>query len=282
MKRRQFKFLFLILFIVCMLFFSASFSWAKRLPVWEVHAGLFGARLPHYRGSDSYSTPVFPFPALIYRGERLKASDGKIQGLLYTSETVEFDISLAASLPASPDDNSARKEMPRLDTTFEIGPSLITRLWQSKEQNTSLSLALPIRAAFSIDIGDSDLNDRGWTFSPLISINHNYNNWKVDISLGPLFATRRYHGYFYDVSTQYATSVRSVYGADGGYSGSQFTLSVDKHFKKLSVISFVRYDVLSNATFIDSLLIERSDNLSVGFAIMWKIAQSKRTTSDSH
>jgi len=279
MKRRQFELFFFLLFV---LFFSASFSWAKHLPVWEVHAGLFGARLPHYRGSDSYRTPVFPFPALIYRGKRFKASDGKIQGLLYTSETVKLDISLAASLPASPDDNSARKEMPRLDTTFEIGPSLITRLWLSENKNTNISLELPIRAAFSINVGDSALRDHGWTFSPFISINHNYDNWKVDLSLGPLFATRRYHSYFYDVSTEYATLARPVYSTNGGYSGSRFTLSVDKHFKKLSLISFVRYDVLSNATFIDSPLVERSNNISVGFAVMWQIAKSKRTTSHSH
>ncbi len=100
--------------------------------------------------------------------------------------------------------------------------------------------------------------------------------------MGPFFATRRYNGYFYDVLTEYTTSARPAYRADGGYGGSRFTVSLDKHFKKMSVISFVRYDILSNATFIDSPLVERSDNLSIGFAIMWQIAKSKRTIDYSH
>ena len=74
--KRQFKLLSFLLFL---LFINTSFAWAERLPIWEVHVGLMGAILPHYRGSDSNSTPVFPFPSVIYRGERLKAENGKVQ-----------------------------------------------------------------------------------------------------------------------------------------------------------------------------------------------------------
>lgn len=237
-------------------------------------------KLPHYRGSNSYSTPVYPFPGLTYRGEHLKAGHGKIQGLLYTSETVSLDVSLSGSLPASPDDNSARMGMPRLDTTIEIGPSLITHFWQSEDQNTRLLLELPVRAAFSIDIRDLAIRDHGWTFAPFIGIKHHFiNNWRADLSFGPVFSDRRYHGYFYDVAAQYETSTRPAYGARSGYSGSRITLSIDRHFKKLSVTGVVRYDVLSNAVFMDSPLIERSNNLSVGFVIMWQIAKSKRLAS---
>lgn len=256
-------------------------SWADGKPLWEIHAGLLGINSPNYRGSDSYNTDIFPFPVLIYRGKRLKASDGKIQGLLYTSETVKFDISLAGSLPASPDDNSARKGMPRIDTTFEIGPSLITRLWQSQSKNSTISLELPLRAAFSISLDNLGLRDHGWTFAPFVSMKHTYNNWKGVFSFGPAFATSRYHSYFYDVPTQYATSVRPAYEAGSGYSGSRITLSLNKHLKKLSIISFIRYDILSNATFMNSPLIERSDNLTVGFVIMWQLAKSKRLSSET-
>ncbi|NOY72667.1 MAG: MipA/OmpV family protein [Gammaproteobacteria bacterium] len=272
--KRLFKQLF-----ISVIFINTTYVWAEHQPLWEIHAGLMGMQLPHYRGSNSYSTPIYPFPALIYRGERLKASDGKIQGLLYTSETVNLDVSLAGSLPASPDDNSAREGMPRLDTTFEIGPSLITNFWQSEDQNTRLSLELPIRAAFSIDIEGLAIRNRGWTFAPSISIKHHVNNWKGELLFGPVFADRRYHSYFYDVSTQYETSVRPTYDARSGYSGSRITLSIDKHFKRLSVIGVARYDVLSNAIFMDSPLIERTNNLSVGFVIMWQIAKAKRSTS---
>ncbi len=258
---------------------NISYVLAEPQPLWEVHAGLVSMQLPHYRGSNSYSTPIYPFPALIYRGEHLKASDGKIQGLLYTSKIVNLDVSLAGSLPASPDDNSARTGMPRLDTTFEIGPSLITHFWTSEDKNTRLSLELPIRAAFSINIDSPTIKNRGWTFSPSISIKHHVNNWKGEILFGPIFADRRYHGYFYDVPTQYETSVRPSYNARSGYGGNRITLSIDKHFKKLSVIGLVRYDALPNSVFMDSPLIERSNNLSVGLVIMWQVAKSKQSIS---
>ncbi|MCF6211399.1 MAG: MipA/OmpV family protein [Gammaproteobacteria bacterium] len=267
--------LFLLLFI---LFINISPTRAEYLPVWEVRAGLAGMSLPHYRGSNSYSTLVLPFPAIIYRGERLKVGDGRIQGFLYTSKTVSLDFSLAASLPASPDDNGARRGMSRLDPTFEIGPSLISRLWQSENKKTHLSLELPLRAAFSINEDDLSLGDHGWTFAPFINIKHYYNHSRWELSLGPIYATQRYHSYFYDVSTEDSLSTRSVYDADKGYSGSRITLAIHKRFNKLSLIGLLRYDMLSNAVFMDSPLIERADNLSAGLVIMWQIAKSTRST----
>lgn len=260
------------------LFTNIPFAWAEHLPVWEVSAGLAGMRLPHYRGSDSYSTLALPFPAIIYRGEHLKVGDGRIQGLLYTSKAVTLDFSLAASLPASPDDNGARRGMSRLDPTFEIGPSLISRLWLSENKKTRLSLELPIRAAFSINEDDLSLSDHGWTFAPFINIKHRYDHSRWELSLGPIYATRRYHSYFYDVSTADSISTRPTYNASKGYSGSRITLLVDKKFNKFSIIGLLRYDMLSNAVFMDSPLIERSDNLSAGLVIMWQIAKSTRST----
>ncbi|VAW93327.1 hypothetical protein MNBD_GAMMA20-1879 [hydrothermal vent metagenome] len=271
---------FKIPFLLPLLLFinNTPFAWAGHLPVWEVRAGLAGMSLPHYRGSNSDSMLVLPFPAIVYRGERLKIGDGRIQGFLYTSKTVSLDFSLAASLPASPDDNGARRGMARLDPTFEIGPSLISRLWQSENKKTHLSLELPLRAAFSINEDDLSLGDHGWTFAPFINIKHHYNHSRWELSLGPIYATQRYHGYFYDVSTEDSLSTRPAYDAGKGYSGSRITLAIHKRFNKLSLIGLLRYDMLSNAVFMDSPLIERSDNLSAGLVIMWQIAKSTRST----
>ncbi len=264
--------------VLLLLFISTPFAWAGHLPVWEVHASLAGMRLPHYRGSNRDSTLVLPFPAIIYRGERLKIGDGRIQGFLYTSKTTTLDFSLAASLPASPDDHGARRGMARLDPTVEIGPSLITRLWQSENKKTRLALELPIRAAFSIDENDLSLRGHGWTFAPFINIKHRYDHSRWALSFGPIYASRRYHGYFYDVSAKDSISTRPAYAADKGYSGSRITLSVHKRLNKLSITGLLRYDVLSRAVFMDSPLIERSDSLSAGLVIMWQIAKSARST----
>ncbi|HEB92564.1 MAG TPA: MipA/OmpV family protein [Gammaproteobacteria bacterium] len=264
--------------LLALLFINIPFAWAGRLPVWEIHTGLAGMQLPHYRGSNSDSTLALPFPAIIYRGERLKIGDGRIQGFLYTSKTVTFDFSLAASLPASADDNGARRGMARLDPTFEIGPSLITRLWRSANKKTRLTLELPIRAAFSIDEDDLSPGDHGWTFAPFINIKHRDDHARWALSFGPIYATRRYHGYFYDVSTEDSLSARPAYSADEGYSGSRITLLIHKRFNKLSITGLLRYDILSNAVFMDSPLVERSNNLSTGLIIMWQIAKSTRST----
>jgi len=267
------------LFSILLFFTNVPFARAEHLPMWEVHAGLTSLRVPHYRGSASYNDIILPFPIVIYRGKRLKIDDGEVQGLLFTSETVKLDISLAGSLPASPDDDSAREGMPQLDPTFEAGPSLTALLWQSKDQKTRLSLELPVRAVFSIDTGNLDLNDHGWKFAPLVSIKHKFTSWQGELALGTSYASQKYHDYFYSVVDQYTTPTRPAYQASKGNSGRHMTLSMKKHFGKLSIIGFTRYDWLSNAIFIDSPLIERSNNISLGFIVMWQFAESKYSAS---
>lgn len=263
-----------VLFLLCL---NSHFAWGEQLPVWEVSIGLAGIQSPNYRGSNSYNTRILPFPAFTYRSEHLRLSDGKIQGLVYRSKRIKFDFSLSASLPATLDDNSARKNMPLLDPTFEIGPSLITHLWHSKDKNTNLSLEIPLRAAFSASMDNLALRGHGWVFAPFININHDYGDWELDFSFGPSYAAGQYHSYFYDISPKYITPIRPAYNASKGYSGSRATLSIDKHFKKLLIAGFARYDELSDAVFMDSPLVERSNNLTMGFVIMWKIAKSKKS-----
>jgi len=264
-----------ILTLIILFFVGIPLACAEHLPIWEVHAGLASLRVPHYRGSASYNNLILPFPVVVYRGERLKIDDGRVRGLLFTSELVNLDISLAGSLPASPDDNSAREGMPQLDPTIEVGPSLNALIWQSKNQNTRLSVEFPVRLALSVNTSNFNLKDRGLTFAPVVSIKHNYADWKGELAFGSSYASRRYHNYFYTVADEYATATRSVYQATKGNSGSHITLSMSKHFEKLSVIGFARFDWLSKATFIDSPLIERNNNLNIGFIVTWRVAESK-------
>jgi len=271
-QTRSIKWQLCVLFSLCL---NSNFAWCEQLPVWEISVGLAGIQSPHYRGSNSYNTYILPFPAFTYRSKHIRLDDGKIQGLVYRSKRIKFDFSLSASLPATSDDNSARKNMPLIDPTFEIGPSLITHLWHSKDKNTNLSLEIPLRAAFSASMDNLSLRGHGWVFAPLININHDYGGGELDFSFGPSYAANQYHSYFYDISSQYVTSIRPTYNASKGYSGSRATLSIDKHFKKLSIAGFARYDELSGAVFMDSPLVEHSNNLTMGFVIMWKIAKSK-------
>jgi len=265
-----------------LLCFYSHMSWAwsgsEPLPVWEVHIGAVSLQTPDYRGSSSEKTRVFPFPAIIYRGEHVRIDDGQAQGLIYTSKAIEFGISLAASFPASSKENSARQGMPRLDATFEIGPSVTSQVWQSADENTSLALELPMRAAFSVN-DNLTIANRGWVFSPSIRLKHEEDSWAWELTAGPIFATGDYHRYFYEVQSEFATLARPTYQANGGYSGSKFTMDIKKRFNQLSLIGFMRYDALAGSAFSDSPLVEQNNSFSFGFAVLWKISESSRLTN---
>ena len=50
------------------------------------------------------------------------------------------------------------------------------------------------------------------------------------LSLGSVFATNRYRGYFHEVKPKFTTSGWPEYESEPGYSGSSLTLSVARHF----------------------------------------------------
>ncbi len=268
--------------ITILLTITLSGIQAKELPVWEVNVGVGGIQMPHYRGSNNYTRFVLPFPSVKYRSKYFNVDRGKVQGLLYKSKIFELDISVAGSLPASSDKNSARVDMPTLNTTFEVGPALIANLWKSKDKNSKIWFELPIRAAVSLDIENISIKDHGFLSSPSIKYQLNNNDsWNWEFSLGSIYANNRYHNYFYGVPVRYQTKTRPSYNANGGYSGSHATIETKKKIdNKWLAIAYVRYDNISKATFIDSPLIERSSNVSMGFVIMRRVAKSKKNYKD--
>ncbi len=105
--------------------------------------GIGATTLPHYRGSDQSRTWVLPVPYLVYRGESLKVDDDRrLRGLF--GDRLELEFSLNGSPPAK--NNDARRGMPDLDATLEIGPSLNIALLRSKNAAEKLELRLPVRA----------------------------------------------------------------------------------------------------------------------------------------
>ena len=93
-------------------------------PLWELGIGVAGLRLPDYRGSDQSRGYVLPLPYIVYRGTWLKADRDGARALLFDSQRVKVDVSVAASTPTRSSDNSARAGMPNLPGTFELGPNL--------------------------------------------------------------------------------------------------------------------------------------------------------------
>jgi outer membrane protein len=250
---------------------------AGELPLWEAGFGLTGLSLPDYRGSDEQRGYILPLPYVVYRGETLRMDKKGIYGILFHSERVHLNVSADGSVPVTSDKNSARRGMPNLDPTGQIGPSLELCISARCDTDTIVQVRLPVRAVFASDF--SYLNGIGFVTNP--QLNFDFNNletadrWNFGFAFGPLYATRQFHAYYYEVAPQFAVpGVRSSYNARGGYSGLLVTAALSKRFENYWFGTFVRYDNLSGAVFADSPLVKTKQTIMAGFGVAWVFGQS--------
>jgi outer membrane protein len=249
---------------------------AEEKPLWEAGLGVGGLVFPDYRGSDEMQAYPIPVPYLIYRGDFLKADREGVRGELFDREYAELSISVNATIPVSSDDNSARRGMPDLEPTIELGPSLDLHVWKSPDERIKLDVVMPLRAPLTVERSPKSI---GWLFSPRVNLdigNVNNSGWNLGLGAGPVFADRKYHDYFYSVKPQYANAERLEYDANGGYSGVHVLASLSKRYPKYWVGAYVRYDSLESAAFEDSPLVRSTSYIAGGFGIAWMIGQSKR------
>jgi outer membrane scaffolding protein for murein synthesis (MipA/OmpV family) len=253
---------------------------AGEYPLWELGAGATVLRLPDYRGSDESRWYVYPIPYFVYRGEKLRVERASARGLFFRSERVELDVSVNATPPVDSSKNAARRGMPDLDPTIEIGPSLVFKLYENPTSGTRTSLQLPVRTVIATDLGD--FKHAGWVFNPRINTDLVLGTqWRLGIVAGPIFATRRYHEYFYSVGSAFQTPERPAFTAGGGYSGTQATLALSRRFDKTWVGAFVRADNLSATAFENSPLLRSRNTFLAGVAVSWIFAESgKRVEAD--
>lgn len=256
---------------------TAAAQAAEEMPLWEVGVGVGAVSFPDYRGSSRQRSHALPVPYLIYRGEFLKADRDGIRGVFFDSERVELNLSLAASLPVDSSGNGARRGMPDLKPTIEVGPSLEFNLWRSADQLARVDLRLPLRAAFTVHGG---MQHVGMVFTPFINLDvkdpFGYHGWNLGMLTGPIYADARQHRYFYDVDPRYAQPGRPAYRASGGYSGTQFIMALSKRYDRFWIGSFVRYDTLRGAAFVDSPLVEKKSAWAAGVGIAWVLGESSR------
>jgi outer membrane protein len=250
---------------------------AEEKPLWEAGLGVGALVFPDYRGSDEIKAYPVPVPYFVYRGPFLKADREGVRGELFDRKYVELSISLNATIPVRSEDNAARRDMPDLRPTIEVGPSLDVHLWRSADERMKLDLVMPLRMPVTIESSPESL---GWIFSPRLNLDiedvAGYTGWSFGAGVGPLFAADRFHEYFYSVAPRFATTVRPAYEADGGYSGTHVLASLSKRFPKYWVGAYVRYDMLSGAAFDDSPLVRRKSYLAGGIGIAWMLGESKK------
>ena len=252
---------------------------AEQRPLWELGLGFTGLYLPDYRGADQSRGYVFPLPFAAYRGERFKVDREGIRGVFVDTDRVDLDVSVFGTPPVDSGDNRARQGMPDLDATLEVGPVLEFTLARDRriDYTYRLKLRLPARAAFATDV--IHWSYIGWVFYPNLALDLRPEffggHWNVGATAGPLYATRQYNDYFYSVAPQFATPDRPAYQAPGGYSGWAALATISRHFGKVWVGAYVRYDTLGGATFGASPLVKRDYAVSAGFGIAWIIGQSR-------
>jgi MipA family protein len=249
---------------------------ADRSPLWEAGAGIAGISLPDYRGSDETRVHVLPVPYVVYRGEFLQVDREKVRGLFVRRERWESDVSFGATVPVKSEDNAARRGMPDLDATLEVGPSLNFFLRHSGDGKFKLDLRLPLRAVNATDL--HKMRQVGWIVQPNLNLDvhdlFGHRGWNLGILGGPVFADRRYHRYVYGVEPPFATPGRPAYDARSGFGGTQFIAAISKRFPRFWLGGFVKYDNLSGAVFADSPLVKRKQNVSAGLALSYVFSQS--------
>ena len=242
-------------------------------PLWELGIGAGALRLPDYRGSDQSRTLWFPVPYGVYRGKWLRADREGARAVLLDAQSLEVDLSLAASPPTRSRDNSARAGMPDLKAAIEFGPNVNLTLLRTTDRKLKLDLRLPLRAAFTVQRSPRAI---GLTFAPNLNLDvlEFGGGWNIGLLAGPVFANRRYHERIYGVDAAFATPQRAAYRAGGGYSGWQTLASVSRRFDSVWMGAFLRYDNLRGAAFSDSPLLRRDHAVTVGFGVSWVLSTS--------
>jgi MipA family protein len=247
----------------------AGIAAAAEKPLWELGVGGAIGSFPTYRGASSQHTYALPFPFLIYRGERVTFDREGLRGELFESERWLLELSADAMVPVDSEDG-LRRGMPDLAPVLELGPSLEYLLRRDSESEWRLRLSL--RSVLAVE--DFKVSEQGWMFHPNLAFDTHNGNWETGASIGPLFATQRYHQYYYGVPTEYATATRETYRAEAGYSGMRFTIGASRYFGNLWLGAFLRYDDLRDTAFIDSPLVERNNALMGGVAVAWIFRRS--------
>jgi outer membrane scaffolding protein for murein synthesis (MipA/OmpV family) len=248
---------------------------SQQQALWEFGLGVGALAIADYRGADTGRAYLLPLPYFVYRGRILKADRDGVHGLIFRRKFAELKVSASATTPVRSNDSLARRGMPSLPATVELGPALELHLWRSEPRRAHLDLRLPTTVAMTLQ---STPRVAGWTFAPRLNLDladvGGHVGWNLGLLFGPLYGDRRYHDYFYGVTPQYATTARPAYQARAGYAGAQTLIALSKRFPGYWIGAFVRYDTLSGAVFAHSPLLRRQSYWMGGIGIAWMISHS--------
>ncbi len=249
------------------------------LPLWEVGVLAAGASTPAYPASSERTSRGFLLPAVIYRGQVLRADRNGVGARLVKADSYEFDVGFSAALPANSKDVPARQDMPDLGTLIEFGPRLKATLARG-DAGQRLRLELPLRAVLEFNGG---VRGQGTVFEPALVYEQRDigNGWSLGTSAGLVYGDQRINQYFYGVEAPYATATRAQYDAQAGLIGARLGLSTTKSLSAdWRLAGFVRFENYAVGANRDSPLHVASTGTSVGVALIWTLARSSERAKD--
>jgi len=264
-----------ILLLLSMGFGTVSIADEKTpKPLWEIGFAAAAVSMPHYVGSDQRYTLPLAFPYIIYRGKVLRADRDGVRGRLFETDGLSLDLDFSFGLPVKSDNNNARKGMPPLHLSGQMGPQLNWAVQQNERQKVSIHF--PVRFAL-----DTSQNYLGWVSEPSLryeryDLMSEHKKLILRLEGGLLYASQRYNSYYYGVDTPYATATRPVYMAKKGlhsyFLDTALRYRVDND---LSLGLMLRMRTLSGSVNATSPLVRKNFYLSAGLGFVWSFWSSK-------
>ena len=249
----------------------------RERPLWELGLGAGMVSLPHYRGSDQHRNWVIPVPLVYYRGKIFKSDRDGARAVLFDQGAVDFDLSLAAGAPSNSQHNLARAGMSDLAPTFEIGPNLNWTL--AATPRWRVQWRMPVRAAFTLQSRPREI---GVQATPSLGFDWRADGWNLGLMAGPIWGSKRYHRYYYEVAEQDARTDRPAYSARSGYAGSQAIAAWSQRQGNRWWGLFVKFDNLHGAAFSDSPLVRERSQWTAGFGVSWVLKSSERQVMEGY
>ena len=252
----------------------------EQLPLWEAGVGGGMIESPNYPASSERNFVALALPYVIYRGDIFRVGGrGGARAVFLENDRLELDMSFGGAFAADSDDNTVREGMPELDYLVEIGPQLIYKIKDfsfSGGGNSRLNARLQARAVFSTDFGG--LDGRGFVFEPTLTYQQRgvfLPDTGFSLALRTTWATEKLHDYFYEVTPEYATTVRPAYDAQSGYLGAELSAGLAFPVVK-NVRGFLTTSVQFNSGSANenSPLFEKDVTYSLGIGFVWRAYKS--------
>lgn len=240
-------------------------------PRLELGLGVGALSNPDYRGSTRESITVLPVPYVSYQDKRVQLSRDGLVARLFDSGNFRLRLSANATLPNDDNDKGARRGMPDLLPTFEIGPSFD---WRLSEAGGKWDLRVPVRVVAAADFDEAE--GIGWLSFPHLRFSRDdmsLGGWELEAATGagPVWASRKYHRYFYRVEPRYATADRPAYDVGSGYSGARVTAYLGLRRGPWRIGLGVTHDELAGAEMRDSPLVETEHSTVIALGVFYSM-----------